>query len=51
MMPVGIDVNLTDGKYCVISDGTEITFPKPLKSAIIKLGGVAVSKQEQATRF
>ncbi len=35
--PVGIDVNLTDGKYCVISDGTEITYPKPLKGAIIKL--------------
>ena len=31
--PVGIDVNLTDGKYCVISDGTEIAFPKPLKAA------------------
>ena len=35
--PVGIDVNLTDGKYCVISDGTEVTYPKPLKGAIIKL--------------
>ncbi len=35
--PVGIDINLTDGKYCVVSDGTEITFPKPLKSAINKL--------------
>ena len=35
--PVGIDVNLTDGKYCVISDRTEITYPKPLKGAIIKL--------------
>ncbi len=37
MIPVGIDVNLTDGKYCVVSDGTKITFPKPLKSAINKL--------------
>ena len=36
--PVGIDVNLTDGKYCVISDGTEITYPKPLRTAKIKLG-------------
>lgn len=35
--PVGIDVNLTDGKYCVISDQTEVTYPKPLKSAITKL--------------
>ncbi len=35
--PVGIDVNLTDGKYCVISDGTQIAYPKPLKSAITKL--------------
>ncbi|MGK7934256.1 MAG: RNA-guided endonuclease InsQ/TnpB family protein [Xenococcaceae cyanobacterium] len=35
--PVGLDVNLTDGKYCVLSDGTEITYPKPLKSAITKL--------------
>lgn len=35
--PVGIDLNLTDGKYCVISDGTTITYPKPLKSATIKL--------------
>ncbi len=35
--PVGIDVNLTDGKYCVISDGTMVTFPKPLKVAITKL--------------
>ncbi|MDJ0648120.1 MAG: transposase [Xenococcaceae cyanobacterium MO_188.B19] len=35
--PVGIDVNLSDGKYCVISDGTEITYPKPLLSAINKL--------------
>jgi putative transposase len=35
--PVGIDVNLSSGKYCVISDGTEITYPKPLRSAIIKL--------------
>ncbi len=35
--PVGIDVNLSDGKYCVISDGTMVTFPKPLKAAIIKL--------------
>ena len=34
---VGVDVNLTDGKYCVLSDGTEITFPKPLKAAITKL--------------
>ena len=35
--PVGIDVNLTDGKYCVLSDGTFINFPKPLKAAITKL--------------
>ena len=34
---VGIDVNLSDGKYCVISDGTTTTFPKPLKIAISKL--------------
>lgn len=35
--PIGIDVNLTDGKYCVISDGTTVAFPKPLKAAITKL--------------
>ena len=35
--PVGLDVNLTDGKYCVLSDGTEVTYPKPLKAAITKL--------------
>ena len=35
--PVGIDVNLTDGKYCVISDGTTITYPKPLRAAKNKL--------------
>ena len=35
--PVGIDVNLSDGKYCVISDGKMIAFPKPLKAAITKL--------------
>lgn len=35
--PVGIDVNLTDGKYCVISDKTEVTYPKPLKAAKNKL--------------
>lgn len=35
--PVGLDVNLTDGKYCVLSDGTEITYPKPLTRAITKL--------------
>ena len=35
--PVGIDVNLSQGKYCVISDGTMIAFPKPLKAAITKL--------------
>ena len=35
--PTGLDVNLSDGKYCVLSDGTEITFPKPLKAAITKL--------------
>ena len=35
--PVGLDVNLTDGKYCVVSDGTEVTYPKPLKAAITKL--------------
>ena len=34
---VGIDVNLSDGKYCVISGGTMVTFPKPLKAAITKL--------------
>ncbi len=34
---VGIDVNLSQGKYCVISDGTMIAFPKPLKAAITKL--------------
>ena len=35
--PIGLDLNLTDGKYCVLSDGTEITYPKPLKAAITKL--------------
>lgn len=35
--PVGLDVNLTDGKYCVLSDGTEYAFPKPLKAAKTKL--------------
>ena len=35
--PIGLDVNLTDGKYCVLSDGTQITFPKPLKNAKTKL--------------
>ena len=35
--PIGLDVNLTDGKYCVLSDGTEIAFPKPLKNAKTKL--------------
>lgn len=35
--PCGLDVNLTDGKYCVLSDGTEIIYPKPLKVAITKL--------------
>ena len=35
--PIGIDVNLSDGKYCVLSDGTEIAYPKPLRSAITKL--------------
>ena len=35
--PVGLDLNLTDGKYCVISDGTEITSPKPRIAAITKL--------------
>ena len=34
---IGLDVNLTDGKYCVLSDGTEIAYPKPLKKAITKL--------------
>ena len=35
--PVGLDVNLTDGKYCVLSDGTNIAYPKPLRSAKTKL--------------
>lgn len=35
--PVGVDVNLTDGKYCVLSDGTTVAYPKPLKAAITKL--------------
>lgn len=35
--PIGLDVNLTDGKYCVLSDGTEYAFPKPLKNAKTKL--------------
>ena len=35
--PVGLDVNLTDGKYCVLSDGTEVTYPKPYLAAITKL--------------
>ncbi len=35
--PVGLDVNLTDGKYCVLSDGTNIAYPKPLKAAKTKL--------------
>lgn len=34
---VGLDVNLTDGKYCVLSDGTQIAYPKPLKAAKTKL--------------
>ena len=35
--PIGLDVNLTDGKYCVLSDGTKYAFPKPLKNAKTKL--------------
>ena len=35
--PIGLDVNLSDGKYCVLSDGTEITYPKPLRAAKTKL--------------
>ncbi len=35
--PVGLDVNLSDGKYCVLSDGTNIAYPKPLRSAKTKL--------------
>ncbi len=35
--PVGIDVNPSDGKYCVLSDGTTVTYPKPLTAAITKL--------------
>ena len=35
--PVGCDVNLSDGKYCVLSDGTTIAYPKPLKNAKTKL--------------
>ena len=35
--PVGVDVNLSDGKYCVLSDGTTVTYPKPLKAAKTKL--------------
>ena len=35
--PVGLDVNLSDGKYCVLSDGTKVANPKPLKSAKTKL--------------
>lgn len=35
--PVGIDINLSDGKYCVLSDGTIVTYPKPLKKAKTKL--------------
>lgn len=35
---VGLDVNLTDGKYCVLSDGTQIAYPKPLRAAKTKLG-------------
>lgn len=35
--PVGLDVNLTDGKYCVLSDGTEYAFPKPYLAAKTKL--------------
>ena len=37
MIPVGIDLNLSDGKYCVLSDGTTITYPKPLRAAKNKL--------------
>lgn len=35
--PIGLDVNLTHGKYCVLSDGTEIVYPKPLSAAKTKL--------------
>lgn len=36
-IPTGLDVNLTDGKYCVLSDNTNVTYPKPLKAAKTKL--------------
>ena len=35
--PTGLDVNLTDGKYCVLSDGMSWAFPKPLRAAKTKL--------------
>ena len=47
LTPVGIDVNLSDGKYCVISDGTTVTFPKPLKAAIIKLKRLQYSNRNK----
>lgn len=47
LTPVGIDVNLSDGKYCVISDGTTVTFPKPLKAAIIKLKKLQYSNRNK----
>ena len=45
--PIGLDVNLTEGKYCVLSDGTEITYPKPLKAAIIKLRRLQYSNRNK----
>ena len=47
LTPVGIEVNLRDGKYCVISDGTTVTFPKPLKAAIIKLKRLQYSNRNK----
>lgn len=37
LRPIGLDVNLTDDKYCVLSDGTKYAFPKPLRAAKTKL--------------
>lgn len=48
--PLGLDVNLTDGKYCVLSDGTEYSFPKPLKAAKTKLRKLQYrNRNKQAT--
>lgn len=40
--PIGLDVNLTDGKYCVLSDGTEITYPLATKGSDNQASKVSV---------